>query len=283
MSKTKKILSSMTIVWLCLLLVVFTYSWVLRNRTPVISQDDLQISSAGALVINLMGDGNYDSVDLNKVTGHKSFVFKQVSSLNGKNFLRLDFTPTIEGKSAVYEYIDENNSHKEDYIDARFALKLDDSLKCAKYVYLHEDCMISDNNDAVDVDKAIRIALDYDVKISDTEKENHTYIFGVTENGALEKYGEAVKPDSGGLEETDVGAVGQQTVYSFAKFNGLTDGKPDPEKCLFRIEPGEIMWINLRIWLEGADENCRDELAGESFNLTLKFDSVEETAVAEAE
>jgi len=274
MSKTKKILSVVTIVWLCLFLTVFTYSWVLRNKTPSIYHDNLKISPAGALVISLQGDDNNSSVDLNQITSLDSFVFKQVSSLNGKHFMRLDFTPTIDGDEAEYRFISEGDTHKNDYIDTRFALKLDDSLEDGKYVFLHPDCVISDDNEELDIAKAIRIAIDVDVPISETETENRTFIFGNTTGDIpLDQSTMAVKQDADGKGESDSTAVGQQKVYNFTAYNGYTDGEFDPDKCLFKIEPGYVQWVNIRIWLEGADPNCKNEIAGQTFDLVLKFDS----------
>ena len=277
MSKTKKILTSVSIIWLCLLLTVFTYSWVLRNKTPSIYHDNLKISPAGALVISLLGDDNNTSVDLNQITSLESFVFKQVSSLDGKHFMRLDFTPTIDGNEAVYRFIGDGDTYKKNYIDVRFALKLDDSLETGKYVFLHPDCSITDDNEHLDIAKAIRIAIDVDVPVSDTEKENRTFIFGNTKNNmSLDQYTNAVKSDADGKVLSDTTAVGQQKVYNFSAYNGYDDnGELDPSKCLFKIEPEHIQWVNLRIWLEGADENCVNEIAGQTFDLMLMFDSAE--------
>jgi hypothetical protein len=34
-----------------------------------------------------------------------------------------------------------------------------------------------------------------------------------------------------------------------------------------------MKWVEMRIWLEGQDENCVEAIAGEKFDLVLKFDS----------
>ena len=47
----------------------------------------------------------------------------------------------------------------------------------------------------------------------------------------------------------------------------------DESRALFVLNPGEFKWVNLRIWLEGEDLNCVNEIAGEKFNMVLKFDS----------
>ncbi len=287
MSKTRKILTAITAVWLCVLLVVFTYAWVVRNWTPSIYQDDLQINKAGALVISMMGDDNYDTIPLNKVVGIDSFVFKQVSSQNGKNFMWLDFVPTLDQKPAVYSKV--GDAQKNNYIETEFAIKLDDSLTQDKYVFIHPESFIKDNTD-VHVADAIRIALDYNVTEADGTVTNHTYIFGNTPEGQDADFSTAaVLADADGKEQGDETAVSQQKVHSFNYFNGgrttAFDSEnpanpenyhftPDPDKMLFVLKPGELKWITLRIWLEGADENCVNEIAGQYFDLNLKFDSM---------
>lgn len=275
MSKTKVVMSVVTSVWLCLLLVVFTFTWVMRNSTPSFQQDDLKISTAGALVIGLKGDDNTDVVNINNVVGIGDFVFKQVSSQNGKNFLWLDFNPTLAGNPAVYKDVTEKQ--KANYIDTEFAIILDETLKEARYVYLHPDCSLTDNTD-IDVAKAMRISLSYDVPLDDGSTENRTYIFGNMPEGSegadenLDTY--AVLPDAANKNQGNVSAVGQQRVYSFSKFGGYNGTEPDTDKCLFKIEPGEMKWIKMRIWLEGADEKCVETIAGQTFDMVLKFDSV---------
>ena len=49
--------------------------------------------------------------------------------------------------------------------------------------------------------------------------------------------------------------------------------KRDESKALCTLNPGEQKWVTMRIWLEGQDENCVKEIAGEKFDLVLKFDS----------
>ncbi|MBR4868164.1 MAG: hypothetical protein IKU10_03325, partial [Clostridia bacterium] len=273
--------------WLCLLLVVFTWAWVIRNWTPSIEQENLQINKSGALVISLMGDDNYDTVSLNKVVGIDSFIFKQVSSQDGQSFMWLDFLTTLDDQPARYSKV--TDAQKENYIETQFALKLDDTLTTDRYVFIHPESFLSDTTD-VHVSDAIRIALDYTVTEADGTETNHVYILGNTPEGQDVDYStSAVLADADGKEQDDPTAVSQQKVYSFNYFNGGRttafdsanpanpenyNFTPDPNKMLLTIKPGELKWITLRIWLEGADENCVNEIAGQYFDLNLKFDSI---------
>jgi hypothetical protein len=81
----------------------------------------MSIASSGALVISLSGDDIFTEVSLNDVIGiaeRDSFVFRQVSSVDGKNFFWKDFSPTLNDKPAEFFRIDAGDTHKRDYIDA---------------------------------------------------------------------------------------------------------------------------------------------------------------------
>ncbi len=292
------------------MLIAFTYTWVSRNWTPSIKSDDINIASSGALVISILSDTSavHTEVSLNDVVGlavDSSFTFKQVSSQDGVNFFWKDFSPTVSGdEPAVFCKITSSDVHKKDYIDTRFCLKLDDSLTTSKYIFIHPETVINyikDNVDAPDLNKAIRISLTYDKEIvteSGTQKVTETVILadldnkdGVVnsrEDDTVNDLYKAVLSDADGkTDEEDSGALGYQIVYGLQYFNcGRTsfnmedpfnesnyNFKRDESRALFVLNPGEQKWVNLRIWLEGQDENCVKEIAGETFNLVLKFDS----------
>ncbi len=309
MPKLRKALSGFIALWLCVLLVALTYTWVARNWTPSITSNDIGIASSGALVISVLSDTSdvHTEVSLNEVVGlevNESFVFRQVSSQDGINFFWKDFSPTVNGDyPALFHKIDSADSHKKDYIDTKFCLKLDDALTESKYIFIHPETVINyikENVDDADVSKAIRIALTYDKTVetaSGPQTVSETVILGNLDDNqnvinaqgsseANEKY-MAVSPDADGKNDVDSGALGYQVVYGLQYFNcGRTsfnmdapftesnyNFKRDPNKALFVLSPGEQKWVNMRIWLEGQDENCIDEIAGEKFNLVLKFDS----------
>ena len=140
MPKLRRALSAVLAVWLCAMLIVYTYTWVSRNWTPSIKSDDINIASSGALVISILGDDAaiHKEVSLNDVVGlavDSSFTFRQVSSQDGSNFFWKDFSPTVSGDNpAIFHKITDSDTHQNDYIDTKFCLKLDDSLEKSKYI-----------------------------------------------------------------------------------------------------------------------------------------------------
>ena len=285
MQKLKKIMPVVSVIWAFFLLIAFTFTWVARNWTPSFQQNEIKISTSGALVISLTGDDNHDVVSLNEVVGLDSFVFKQVSSQDGETFFWKDFTPTLNDEPAVYKKV--TDLQKENYIDTKFAIKLDDSLDSPKYVFIHPDSLLHSENFGIDSDvaKAIRISLNYEDIDENGQPVTYSYILGNTPDNIDIDYSTlAVLPDADGKNDEDVTATNQQMVYNLDYFNAgwdnYTEGQlehnftVDPSRTLFKLNPGGIRWVNMRIWLEGADENCINEIAGQSFDMVLKFDSI---------
>lgn len=308
MPKLKKALSAFIALWLCILLIAFTYTWVSRNWTPSIKSNDIGIASSGALVISILSDESavHTEVSLNDVVGlevNDSFIFRQVSSQDGINFFWKDFSPTLDGESPpVFYKIDDTDTHKKDYIDTKFCLKLDDGLKKSKYIFIHPETIIEylKANSKTDVSKAIRISLTYDKQPAGegTQAVRETVILGnlddneesvnTKNNNINDSYKAVLKDADGKSDLVSSGALGHQPVYGLQYFNcgrflynrdepfaeSNYNFKRDPSKALFVLEPGELKWIDMRIWLEGDDKRCVKEIAGEKFNLVLKFDSV---------
>ena len=310
MPKLRRALSAFLALWLCVMLIAFTYTWVSRNWTPSIKSDDINIASSGALVISILSDTSavHTEVSLNDVVGlevSNAFTFKQVSSQDGVNFFWKDFSPTVSGDfPALFHKIDDSDIHKKDYIDTRFCLKLDDGLTESKYIFIHPETVINyikDHADDPDVAKAIRISLTFDVDVvtdSGTQTVTKTVILGnLADNDDVvnsnddpqtnELYMAVLSDADGKTDAAGSGALGYQVVHGLDYFDcgRITYDKDHPfaesnytfkrdaSKALFTLKPGELKWVDMRIWLEGQDENCVEAIAGEKFNLVLKFDS----------
>lgn len=309
MPKLRRALSAILAVWLCIMLVAFTYTWVSRNWTPSIKSDEINIASSGALVISILSDTSavHEAVSLNDVVGisvDDSFTFKQVSSQDGVNFFWKDFSPTVNGEDpAVFYKIGSTDLHRKDYIDTRFCLKLDDSLQESKYIFIHPETVINyikENIDDPDLKRAIRISLTYEKDIvtenstqtiTETiilaDLEDNNSVVNAYDNSSVNSAYMAVMNDADGKTEREDSALGYQVVYGLQYFNcgrisfdaedpfneSNYNFKRDESRALFTLNPGEQKWINLRIWLEGQDVNCVEAIAGKTFNMVLKFDS----------
>ena len=140
MPKRKRFLSAFLAVWLCVMLISYTYTWVSRNWTPSIKGENFNIASSGALVISVLGDDSTSELVLNDILGLKyenAFTFKQVSSQDGVNFFWKDFSNQIgegnENKPCEFHRAGAGeDNHDKDYIVQRFCLKYDETMKKSK-------------------------------------------------------------------------------------------------------------------------------------------------------
>ncbi len=299
MPKRRRLLSAILAVWLCVMLITFTYTWVSRNWTPSIKGDNFNIASSGALVISVLGDDSQDEIFLNDILGLKvdnSFTFRQLSSQDGINFFWKDFSPQLTNKEnpALFHRAGaKEDNHDEDYLEVRFCLKYDEQMEKAKYIFIHPDSSISYDGDVkYPVNKAIRISLTVDLEDGSTKTIMLADLddnIGYGGNMLNNSYTGVVNLPLDEFPENTTGAIDYQTVYDLhyfdcgrtyfdstdkfheSNYNGFTK---DAERTLFTMDPGDTVWMTMRIWLEGEDENCREEIAGEKFDLLLKFDSV---------
>ena len=75
----------------------------------------------------------------------------------------------------------------------------------------------------------------------------------------------------------DASFTANQTVYAYEDYNGgrgNDDNDPiDLTKILFTMEANSTRTINVKIWLEGGDEDCDTTLANTMVNALIKFGS----------
>ena len=142
-------------------------------------------------------------------------------------------------------------------------------------------------DDSYNVEKAIRIAVDVDGK-------QNAFIFcakrGVDEdatgiyndlkavNTSPSTYNDVLKKPLFKDYNTKEQKVNEDVLTNQpCKGFNYYDGS-DPSKTLFEISQFEAIKITLRIWLEGCDEYCVNEIAGKSLSLLLKF-NCEDTSI----
>lgn len=282
MKKGKKITLLFSMFWTLILLVSVTYSWISRSWTPKLDYPRIAIATTGALIITFEDDSVYNEVDLNELTQIEEFALKQVSSPNGREFVSADFSPILEKGVPVY---DDKTDKK--YIKTEFWLKTqyesnEDLGNRSKEVFLSSDSYIkydASDDDVARVDLAIRVSIEIQNgptyilctgSDNDPDKLDGTY---TKKAASLEAVGENIfenYPDTTLKEGTYESIV----VYDLNYFNGELDDYGN-KKNLLTIDSSSGKKVTVRIWLEGCDENCVNEIAGEKLSICLKFDSKE--------
>lgn len=302
MRKKNILFLTLSTLWLLFILVVTSFAWISRTWTPTISEDQISISTAGALVISLVSDDEYNSntakyntVNLNKLLGDDSFVdtfsFKQVSSVDAKTFHTVDFSPVLNKKSPVFT----NENVKERYIDITFYLQIqasqDQSLQYSKYIFIHPDSVIEDVTAGSNASKAIRTAL----TINDGEpiilcEAGSPDSFKSTNAALTDANGKTLyKVDSKGAVVNDENG---NPIYNTEAVNSVTardlhyyhggrtsgtgyDFTVDSQRMLVEVGSGSTTKVNLKVWLEGGDDYCVERIAGQAIKLVIKFDSMD--------
>lgn len=306
--KFKKTILVFSLFWTLILIVTVTYSWIARSWTPQLEYQHISIATTGSLMItfeNETGDESvFNEVNVNELAGLDKFALKQVSSVDGKNFLSANFNPILEGKVPVY---DSNINGK--YIETEFWLKTqyetdEDLRNMKKEVFIHKDSYIqynpeSNNNEAsLNSDLTIRIAIEIQ-----NVNDNVPYIF-CADRSSVDATNNNTDGNDGIYEETlygaktiaenynvftnypsdttllkkvdDVQILDYQKAYKFSYFDGSS-----ADKVLFSIDAASAQKVTVRIWLEGCDDYCLNPIAGKDLSILLKFDSrevvVEET------
>lgn len=308
-NKSKITLISLSIIWIFSLCAAATYAWVARSWTPTLEYGEINIATSGAIVIQIDDKdgvtGAYNEINLNDLMDVHSFALKQVSSSNGRNFLGADFNPVLSGKSPIY-----STDVSGKYIETKFNLVAQkynsDELTNIKNVFIHPDSKLTYNplttyeedpetgsvvaieDDSFNVEKAIRVSIDVqgienpfifcadrddlDAKdgIFDGLYAVDTSEFGIKNSENKDIFVDYNTDD----EKLNSKVLSSQQCYSFSFFDGSS-----PTKTLFQINEKVPLRVTVRIWLEGCDPYCVDEIAGKSFSLLLKFDCVDAPAI----
>ncbi len=270
----KKISFIITILELVVLGVVASYAWFSDKNSPSISQEQLKVTSAEGLVIKLTEDSSARSnVGLNEIINdYDAFNLKQMSSADGINFYTIDFGAGLAHNLPRFVKIPTDRNNRlpmEEYgcIDYDFFLQTENM---PKHVYFHKDSYI-----AGEASTAVRIEITVTDSLNDI-----MYIFGTTKEGitgfpyttkAVIKEGEFIYNNIA-AEYTD-----NQRVHTFDEFNGgrglSDDTSIDLDRILFTIPANTATKVNLKVWLEGGDNECTNTLADTASDILVKFGS----------
>jgi len=127
-------------------------------------------------------------------------------------------------------------------------------------------------------------------------KYYHTGAIDTVEGGVHVGDGMYIYKTSGAAPSTEYNPDAirvNTTVYEFSDFNGgfrgydendipydFDDEHPfDTSKALFSLGKDAFRWVTLRIWLEGFDDNTKDDIAGDELNFKLMFRAYDEIKV----
>ena len=290
---------------LCLALIFLlscaTYAWMKRDWHATIEEEGVKIV-AGASLTFLFDDNTVETTNINKLLGlgEDTFVFKSVSNCSGQSedFFALDYSmmgPNYDtlNKLLLEEELSEEERNgsapytmlgkKYGYLDLTFTIGSADNN--TKEIYFDAASCIEPSGalaaGEIDPSKAIRMSL----TVYDGDTQEVHYIFtnnGSTHSGINNEYANghgylangARLYSDGGEKMTNFYHSVLKEEYPLNK-SPLADSVKNfsdwGEGTLFTISNGQQKTIKVRIWLEGEDANCVDDIAGDELNLLLKF------------
>lgn len=242
-----------------------TYAWVTNRGSAEFIADNISVSASEGLLI-VLPDGTMPSiVNINQLieNSQSNYNLSQVSSSNGIDFFKPDpyyYDETGEKFKFVKAVA------KADYIDLYFYLKTEES---AKHIYFDTSINDSIKKPYSRIDgvaaNAIRVGLVIDDKkviiIGDKAESLENPITNPTMPVIAEGYSTDI-PDIMGKETNAI----RQTVNIFEDFNSAS-------KNITTMSAYQKKMITLRIWLEGGDYECTNEITGSDFSLGIKFAS----------
>lgn len=274
MKKTiTRILSITILLQISIITLYSTYAWFSDKTNPTINQNDMKVTSAEGLVIKLSPDSEARTqVSLNEIlSDFDVFSLKQMSSADGINFYTIDFGAGLAHSAPQFVKVPVQsngliNMDENGIIDYDFYLETEDQ---AKHIYLHKDTSFNGL-----ASNSIRLA------VTVTEgSEKTVYIFGDTRENAIDGYTTKAIVTTGrfSYNNIDPSFTSNQNVYAYEDYNGgraNDDNDPiDLTKVLFTMEANSMKTVNIKIWLEGGDEDCDTTLSDTMVDALIKFGS----------
>lgn len=281
----KRILVTIPLSLMLIFLLSFaTFSWIKREFSPSIEEDELSIATAGALVFQFSGTGEVTTnKTVNEILGVSNFELKPSSNLKGNpgEFFNINYD-----KDAGKEEFKHLNFTKEGYssemalgIANGFAVmsftivseKASEADVDTRYIYLSSASLIADVNqdDGIDVSKCVRVAIN--VEYEDPTL-NKTYIIGVEDPAKLNSqdglyYHKGITNKQ--IEDGVFAADGTPVYKSYE----LSTGTGELNTTIQGIENGEPLQESTRMYLmsdvDGGTYDGADNLVEFDVNQTL--------------
>ena len=274
MSK-KRILTVLTLIQIIVILSMSSYSWFADKSNPTITENAIRVTSADGLAIKLQPDSEARmAVNLNEIIDqYEQFELKQVSSADAVNFYYIDFGQGLGQSAPQFVEVLPNPDGSIDMVKYGF-ISYDFYLQTenfAKHVYLHKDTAFTGT-----ASTALRVA------VSITQGETTTRrIFGDTVEDGTGTYPyltQAIIRD-GEFDYYDIDPtfISTQTVNLLSSRNGgrgtSDDDVVDQGKLLVNIPANSQVKVNVKVWLEGGDEDCTPLISSSNIDLAIKFGS----------
>ena len=335
---------------LVMLLTYATYSWMKRDWTPAVHEENIQIVAGSSLVFLFNGEQRDKNVSVSELVPElKDFVFKSVSNYSGKSddFFALQYSP--KGKffdkfkhisiSEITDSTDDSNLNDENYqtdtridytmlgkkhgyIELTFAVKAPtgsskhvmlDPSSCIKASMVQSTTDVNGDTKVDANDKVVSTtgqtaveAMRVSITVPETETTTKTIVFVPKSDGlaqvhkginnevdsdgkyiadGVDRYEDKTEDNVNNPSELTT-KIGQKdlilqnndtkTLFGEGEKVGYTSTVTDDDYYLFTLEDDVPKQVIVRIWLEGEDEKCTDDLIlGGELDILVKLGAVD--------
>lgn len=262
--RTKLILAATTVLETVALLLMVAYAWIETANKPVIQGNNLKISTSTGLLMRLDGQVK-DEIDLNSFLGENksSAVFlRECSSGNGTNVFIRDAQQEIDQnvqESEIRMRRVTSSDANVSYISQTFTLV---SEGAERSVWLDSnECEMGLKDDTKA--RPLRMSLEFRPENGEAAVfvfANHPDIAVEAENGPV-------------LEINILGEITRRASLGNGGLQLLSFDAITADNPFCTLKADESCSVTLRVWLEGTDSACTDDLAGSVFHFKLRFDS----------
>lgn len=312
---TRIIAGLMIIASISVTLISVSYSWIKRQWSPSVSGENIRIEASGALAFKLDGTNSVqNTVSITDGLG-SNFVLHPVSNATGRSedFFTLNRDPASE-LDYYYEHITSDGTPSGwkttgrlyGYIETSFNILYGEGADASadssssdgriKFVYLDTAELKNSLENSLNAAQAARVSITVErmgqnityvlgiadntnsKAITDARDENGTYLAHgvkyflpngevrtmISDDVSLHKnvHVEDMKYYDGGIQTMEV--------------NGEASKYVDPSKCLFEIQSRtDNKRVTVRIWLEGCDPLCVDDIGGMQLDALLSFSAAD--------
>ena len=236
-----------------------TFSWIKREFSPSIEEDELSIATAGALVFQFGGTGEVTTnKTVNEILGVSNFELKPASNLTGRagEFFNINYDKDTGNEE--FKHLDFN---KEGYssemalgVANGFAVmsftiiaeKASEADVDTRYIYLSSTSIIADVNeeDSIDVSKCVRVGVNIEYQ---NATANKYYVLGVPDATKLGEDGNYYHKAISN-KQTVAGVFDADGTRVYKNYD-LATGKGDLNTTIQGIEGGDPLQESERMYL----------------------------------
>lgn len=297
--RKSKLISAILMAFVCVLMMGGgTYAWFTMSNTAKVTSMKLNVASEGNLKISTQNEANWENISAEVAWPglENAKTLYPCTTPNGREMHKPKYTSENEVGSET-TLIDTTGGYANSeatsyYLEQRFWLYLDDGMKGgdathADYtVHLAKGAITGTGNTRTASDGTYFISSEETLRPENCVRVSFTVLEGdVTKTYVYEPNSDG---DNGGNRGTDYANNGitnivasdikQNTDGTWMTGDALSDSSMGESEAMFTITGGTPKEVVVRVWFEGTDNDCRNDIELKDITAQLKFIANKTTA-----